>query len=64
MPATATAIEPIHLTKREAAERLRIGVRTLDRLSIPRVKLRGKVLYRRDTLDAWSKANEVPADVK
>ena len=58
MPATAQ-LEPIHKTKAEAASYLRVSQRTLDRLPIPRVKIRGKVLYRRDTLDSWSKSQEV-----
>ena len=62
MPPVSPAVDPLHLTKREAAARLRVSVRTLDRLPIARVKIRGKVLYRDDTLDAWSKSREeVPA---
>lgn len=63
MPATSQASEAIHKTKPEAARYLHISERTLDRLDIPRVKLRGKVLYRTETLDAWSKAQEVPTVV-
>jgi hypothetical protein len=58
MPATAAVERPLHLNKREAAEFLGVSVRTLDRLPIARVKIRGSIKYRRDTLDAWSKANE------
>ncbi len=61
MPNTATAERPIHKSKREAAEYLGVSVRTLDRLPIPRVKIRGSVKYRIETLDAWSRANEVQA---
>lgn len=58
MPATASPAEGIHKTKSEAARYLHISERTLDRLDIPRVKIRGKVLFRTETLDAWSKAQE------
>lgn len=58
MPQTATANSAIHKTKRDAAVYLGVSVRTLDRLDIPRVKIRGRVMYRNDTLDAWSKAQE------
>ena len=59
MSATATAPDPLHLNKRDAAQRLGISVRSLDRIDdLPRVKIRGKVLFRRDTLDAWSREHE------
>lgn len=48
------------LKKPEAAEYLRISVRTLDRLDIPRVKIRGTVLYRRKALDMWAESQEAP----
>jgi hypothetical protein len=60
MPATVS-LPPIHLTKREAAQFLHISERTLDRLSVPRLRLRGRVMFRRDTLDQWSKSQESPA---
>jgi hypothetical protein len=46
------------LTRREAAEYLRVCLSCLDRLGVPRIKVRRKVLYRRDTLDQWLAENE------
>ncbi|BBO31947.1 helix-turn-helix domain-containing protein [Lacipirellula parvula] len=56
--ATLSAPSSVHLTKQEAADFLNVSLRTLDRLDIAKVKIRGRVLYRRDTLDAWSKSQE------
>lgn len=58
MSAAAAPAERIHLTKVEAARYLGVSVRTLDRLPIAKVRLLGRVMFRRDTLDAWSRANE------
>ena len=41
------------LSRAEAASYLRICRTTLDRLNIPRTKIRKRVLYRRATLDSW-----------
>lgn len=45
------------LTREEAAEHLRISVRTLDDMEetgeIQAVRIRGRVLYHRETLDAF-----------
>lgn len=54
-------IESPYLTKREAAEYLRRSIRSLDRLNLPHIKSArtgGKVLYRRDALDAAMRALE------
>ena len=57
-PGTAPAL----LTKVEAAKRLRVSVRTLDRLGIPRVNIvPGKVLYRPETIDRFVAEHEQPA---
>lgn len=41
------------LTRKEAAAYLRIGVRTLARLKIAPIKVRGRVFYTQEILDAW-----------
>jgi len=50
-------IDPQLLTREEAAEHLRISVRTLDTLEdageIGAIRIRGRVLYHRETLDAF-----------
>ncbi len=55
---TAPNERRIQVPKREAAEILGISVRSLDRLDIPRVRCRGRIMFRCDTLDAWSKSHE------
>ena len=40
-------------SRQEAAEYLRICKSTLDVLTIPRIKIRRKVLYRKPELDQW-----------
>jgi predicted DNA-binding transcriptional regulator AlpA len=41
------------LNRREAAEYLGICVTTLDRLDIPRSRMRHRVAYRREELKKW-----------
>jgi excisionase family DNA binding protein len=41
------------LTRIEAANYLRISKSTLDKLDIPKSKLRRRVLYRKTALDQW-----------
>jgi len=48
---TTTNIEI--LSRKKAAEFLGVCLTTLDRLDIPRTKIRHKVMYRRDLLDRW-----------
>jgi len=49
---------PIMLNRQQAATRLGIGVRTLDRLvadgEIPTGKLRGRRIFNRELLDRWA----------
>jgi hypothetical protein len=52
-PAMKTALIPEILTRRAAAEYLKICRTTLDRLDIPRTHVRRRVLYRRAVLDRW-----------
>ena len=41
------------LSRQAAAEYLSICKSTLDKLDIPRTKIRKRVLYRKSTLDSW-----------
>ena len=41
------------LSRREAGEYLRISMNTLDKLKIPRLKIRHKVFFRKPELDNW-----------
>jgi len=40
-------------SRSEAAEYLRIGKSTLDRLNIPKIQIRRRVLFRKDVIDQW-----------
>jgi excisionase family DNA binding protein len=55
-----TNIQPTKevMSRREAAEFLGIGKSTLDRLDIPRVKVRKRVLYRKESVDKWLAQNQ------
>jgi excisionase family DNA binding protein len=41
------------LTRRQAAEYLSISRGTLDKLDIPRIQIRRRVVYRKADIDAW-----------
>jgi hypothetical protein len=60
MPTTATLPAPVppRLNKTQAAAYVPCSVRTLDRLPIPKIKVRGRVLYSRDSIDAYLKSLE------
>jgi hypothetical protein len=45
------------LSRRQAAEFLGICKTTLDRLDIPRTKIRRRVMYQRDILERWLNEN-------
>jgi len=45
------------LSRKETADFLGICLTTLDRLGIPRIKIRHKVLYKRDVVMKWLDAN-------
>jgi len=51
MNKTLTNIEI--LSRKKAAAFLGICLTTLDRLNIPKTKIRHRVMYRRDLLDKW-----------
>jgi hypothetical protein len=41
------------LTRKEAAAHLKICRTTLDRLQIPRIKIRRRVFFKKATLEQW-----------
>ena len=47
----------VYLTKKEAAEYMRISVRTIERLPIKRYKPGGTILFRIDEIDNFIKNN-------
>jgi hypothetical protein len=52
-----SSIEPFLLNRSEAAQFLGIGLNTLGGLSIPKTRIRRRILYRRDILEKWIKEN-------
>ena len=44
---------PDIMSRRQAAQFLGICLTTLDRLDIPKVKVRHRVLFKRDELNKW-----------
>jgi hypothetical protein len=42
------------MSRKQAATFLGICLTTLDRLDIPRTKIRHRVMYRRDILELWA----------
>jgi hypothetical protein len=50
--------------RKEAAEYLHICKTTLDRLDIPRSKIRRRVLYRQSVLDRYLEENTITAEVQ
>jgi len=49
---------PSLLTRLEVCKILRCTVTTLDRLKIPRIKIRRRTFYRLETINAWIVASE------
>ena len=49
---------PTLLTRLEVCKQLRCSATTLSRLGIPQVKIRRRVWYRRETIEAWILAQE------
>jgi len=45
------------MSRAEAADYLRIGKSTLDRLDIPKIQIRRRVLYRKEAIDKWLAQN-------
>lgn len=61
MPSSAIPVASPRLTKKQAAAYIPCSLRTLDRLPIPRIKMRGIVLYEKSSIDAWMRSQEQPA---
>ena len=57
----ATTNQPTRevLTRTEAAEYLRIGKSTLDRLNIPRIQVRRRILFKKEAIDKWLTQNTI-----
>jgi hypothetical protein len=41
------------MSRRDAAAYIGIGKSTLDRLSIPKIQIRRRVLYKKEVIDKW-----------
>jgi len=50
---TAETNKPTILSRKEAAAYLGICLTTLDRLDIPKTRVRHKIIYRRETINKW-----------
>jgi len=45
------------MSRREAAAYLGIGKSTLDRLNIPKIQIRRRILFRKEAIDKWLTQN-------
>ena len=52
------------LDRKEASRFLGICLATLDKLTIPRIKIRRRVLYRKSELDQWLTQNTQVKEAK
>ena len=50
---------PEILTRKDAATYLAISKGTLDKLGIPFIQIRRRVIYRKSDIDAWLEAQKV-----
>jgi excisionase family DNA binding protein len=41
------------MSRKEAADYLRVGKSTLDRLNIPKIQIRRRILFKKETIDKW-----------
>jgi hypothetical protein len=46
------------MSRRDAAAYIGIGKSTLDRLSIPKIQIRRRVLYKKEAIDKWLLAQQ------
>ncbi|MDR0474037.1 MAG: DNA-binding protein [Treponema sp.] len=46
------------ISRREAAAYIGIGRTTLDRLDIPKIQIRKRVLFKKETIDTWLSQNQ------
>jgi len=50
----ATTIQPAEVMSRtEAAAYIGIGKSTLDKLAIPKIQIRKRILFRKEAIDKW-----------
>jgi excisionase family DNA binding protein len=56
----ATTIQPTKdvMSRAQAAAYIGIGKSTLDRLNIPKIKIRKRVLFKKETIDKWLAQNQ------
>jgi len=64
----ATTIQPVKevMSRKEAAAYIGVGKSTLDRLSIPKIQIRRRILFRKDAVDKWllSQQTEITTGTK
>jgi excisionase family DNA binding protein len=41
------------MSRKEAAAYIGVGKSTLDRLAIPKIQIRRRILFRKDAIDKW-----------
>ena len=46
------------MSRAQAAAYIGIGKSTLDRLNIPKIKVRKRVLFKKETIDKWLAQNQ------
>jgi excisionase family DNA binding protein len=46
------------MSRAETAKYIGVGKSTLDKLDIPKVQIRRRVLYRKDAVDRWLEKNQ------
>jgi len=61
-------IQPVKevMSRKEAAAYIGVGKSTLDRLSIPKIQIRRRILFRKDAVDKWllSQQTEITTGTK
>jgi excisionase family DNA binding protein len=45
------------MSRKDAAAYIGIGKSTLDRLNIPKIQIRRRVLFKKETIDKWLEQN-------
>ena len=54
---TTTQISKEVMSRKEAAAYLCIGKSTLDKLNIPKIQIRRRVLFKKEVIDKWLSQN-------
>ena len=47
------------LSRKEAAAYINIGLSTLDRLDIPKIKIRKRILFKKEAIDKWLTSQQI-----